>query len=447
MLSASDIAVVIGSLIAVYIAARKGTSADTSGFLVAGRTLTLPFFVATLVATWYGAVLGSGEFIMRYGIAFVLCFGLPYYVVALAYASFLSKRVHASSAVSIPEQFGMAYGPRGRLIVAIILLVITTPASYQLMMGILLSTVFNMPLLLGIALGTGISIAYVVGGGLRSDVYANAVQFILMYAGMAALVVFAMLTFGSPADMWKLLPDSATAIPGSIGWTGTLGWFVIALQTFIDPNFYVRTVAATSSRIASRGLAVSVACWIVFDALQLLAGLYIIAYAPLTEPTTSYLAFAAGILPTMYRGLFVASLLAAVMSTLDGYALSSATMLVRDILPQHYQEILQLRRYRAALFVISGIGAAIAYLVPSIIDIIFYSASIAVSAVLVPLILSFSHQASALKRTIALQLIIPTVTSTLSLITHVGEPIFVGLLTSVGMASITLLHSRYATTG
>ena len=247
--------------------------------------------------------------------------------------------------------------------------------------------------------------------------------------------------------MWKLLPDSATAIPGSIGWTGTLGWFVIALQTFIDPNFYVRTVAATSSRIASRGLAVSVACWIVFDALQLLAGLYIIAYAPLTEPTTSYLAFAAGILPTMYRGLFVASLLAAVMSTLDGYALSSATMLVRDILPQHYQEILQLRRYRAALFVISGIGAAIAYLVPSIIDIIFYSASIAVSAVLVPLILSFSHQASALKRTIALQLIIPTVTSTLSLITHVGEPIFVGLLTSVGMASITLLHSRYATTG
>jgi SSS family solute:Na+ symporter len=35
---------------------------DSENFLVAGRTLSLPAFVATLVATWYGGILGVGEF-------------------------------------------------------------------------------------------------------------------------------------------------------------------------------------------------------------------------------------------------------------------------------------------------------------------------------------------------------------------------------------------------
>ena len=35
---------------------------DEADFLVAGRRLTLPGFVATLVASWYGGILGVGEY-------------------------------------------------------------------------------------------------------------------------------------------------------------------------------------------------------------------------------------------------------------------------------------------------------------------------------------------------------------------------------------------------
>jgi SSS family solute:Na+ symporter len=446
VLSGYDIVVIIGSLIAVYLAARKGRASDTSGYVVAGRTLTLPFFVATLVATWYGAVLGSGEFILRYGISFILCFGVPYYVVALAYASFLAKRIHASKTVSIPDQFGRVYGSRGRTISAAILLVITTPASYQLMMGVLLTHLFQIPLLVSITLGTGVSIAYVFAGGLRSDVYANTVQFVLMYLGMAVLVAFAIATYGSPLQMWSALPAVSKEIPGTIGWSGILGWFIIALQTFIDPNFYARTLAATSPRIAGRGLAVSVACWMVFDLLQLAAGMYMIAFAPETDPTTSYLSFAMSMLPSAYRGLFVASLLAAVMSTLDGYALSSATMLAHDVMPKHMLTQHPLSRYRISLLIIAVAGSIVALCVPSIIDIIFYSASIAVSAVLVPLLMSFTSRAGVLRHSITWQLIVPAVAATLSLAADLGEPIFVGLIVSAGLALRTFLRSHHATT-
>ena len=46
-------------------------------YLVMGRTLALPAFVATLVSTWYGGVLGVGEYSYRYGISNWLVFGLP----------------------------------------------------------------------------------------------------------------------------------------------------------------------------------------------------------------------------------------------------------------------------------------------------------------------------------------------------------------------------------
>ncbi len=51
-------------LAVVYVgfrAVRRGRD-ETEDFFLAGRTLTLPMFIATLVSTWYAGLLGVGEF-------------------------------------------------------------------------------------------------------------------------------------------------------------------------------------------------------------------------------------------------------------------------------------------------------------------------------------------------------------------------------------------------
>src|SRR5512135_2768822 len=75
-------------------AARRGRG-ESDDFLLAGRTLTLPMFVATLVSTWYGGILGVGEFSYRYGISNWIVFGVPYYVFALVFALFLANKIRA----------------------------------------------------------------------------------------------------------------------------------------------------------------------------------------------------------------------------------------------------------------------------------------------------------------------------------------------------------------
>ncbi|HIC51869.1 MAG TPA: hypothetical protein EYO96_04350, partial [Candidatus Marinimicrobia bacterium] len=57
---------------------RQRFSENESDYLLAGRKLTIFPFTASLVATWYGGILGVGEFTYSYGISNWVVFGLPY---------------------------------------------------------------------------------------------------------------------------------------------------------------------------------------------------------------------------------------------------------------------------------------------------------------------------------------------------------------------------------
>jgi SSS family solute:Na+ symporter len=425
-----DIAVLLLSLVAVYAAGILGSRRQRqteAEYVLAGRTLTLPFFVASLVATWYGAVLGSGEFIVRHGIAFILCFGVPYYLVAIGYARWLANRIRRSEAVSIPDQIGAAYGPVARTVAAVIMLVITIPASYQLMLGVILQSVTGWPLLPSIIVGTVVSLLYVVRGGLRSDVAANVVQLVLMYAGMAALVVASMVTFGWPTELLPRIPPSHGSLPGPLGWTPILVWSIVALQTFVDPNFHVRAAAARTTTTARRGIMISVGMWMVFDALQLMAGLYALVHVQTAEPAQAYLALAQAVLPVVWKGLFLAGIVAAVMSTLDGYALVSATTIGHDLIDARSGRTPSVRSLRIGLGLTALAGTLAAWWVPSIIDLVYHAASMVVPALLLPLLRSFGAIRVRERRAIVLLMVLPAISSAASLISGLGEPMIVGL--------------------
>ncbi|MCH7620220.1 MAG: hypothetical protein IH880_10720, partial [Candidatus Marinimicrobia bacterium] len=50
---------------------------DPENFLLAGRRLTVPGFVATLVVTFYGGILGIGEFSYQHGLSTWIVLGFP----------------------------------------------------------------------------------------------------------------------------------------------------------------------------------------------------------------------------------------------------------------------------------------------------------------------------------------------------------------------------------
>src|SRR5689334_25256437 len=117
-----------GFLVAVW-ALRLGRTPAAADYLVAGRRVTLPAFVATLVTTFYGGILGVGEYSWRYGIANWLVFGVPYYIGALLFALLFAKRAREAALYTMPDLLDRSYGRGPAMIGAVSVFVSTAPAA------------------------------------------------------------------------------------------------------------------------------------------------------------------------------------------------------------------------------------------------------------------------------------------------------------------------------
>lgn len=390
--------VIVIMYIGFYLSAAKKSGSETEDFILAGRKLTLPLFVGTLVATWYGSILGVGEFVYRDGLVAFVCFGFPYYIAAALFAWFLAGKVREANVLTIPEQIETKFGKKASWISAIIVLILTIPAAYFLMLGVLLNMFLNISLWVSIVIGAVISLAYLFTGGFKADVMTNSAQFVFMYLGFGALIYFSIDTFGSPSEMIVQLPDSHKKVFGDLNWQYVLAWYIIAFQTFVDPSFHQRCSAAKTPEIAKKGILISIGFWAIFDILTLLAGLYARVNFQIDDPLMAFPVLGENILPVFWKGIFVVAMLAAVMSTLDSYAFLSAATIGNDIIKPllkkftKYGHISTKLLAKYGLLVTGILGVSLAIILPSAIDLIYKTSSIAVPGILLPLTISYSSK-------------------------------------------------------
>jgi len=268
-------------------------------------------------------------------------------------------------------------------------------------------------------------------------------QFLLMYAGFIVILIFAVSRFGG----WEFLKTNLP--PLHLTWHGEnspqyiLVWYFIAMSTLVDPTFYQRCYAAKSENVARRGILVSVGCWMIFDFMTTTTGLYAAAILPdLANPAESYPQLAVKLLPPLARGLFFLSLLATIMSTIDGYAFLSAISLGKDMLWKIYgrgEEKRITTFTRAGLIITFVVAVGVALLSQSVVDIWYQLGSLATPALLVPLAASFSEKWKMSSQWVLLSMLLSAALSGLWMVTGTNEeywlglqPIYVGLAASVG---------------
>jgi SSS family solute:Na+ symporter len=386
------VVVYIVALLALGFFRRVRKTSTASEVIVGGRLLTLPGFVATLVSTWYGGILGIGEYSYTYGLSNWLVFGLPYYLAAFLFAMFLAKRARRSEVLSVPHRLGQVYDNKTATLAGFIIYFMTIPAAYILMLGVLAQQLFGWPLWMGVLTGAFFSIVYSYIGGFGSVVRTEGLQFVLMFLGFAVLLVVLVMNYGGLDYLTSRLPEShLTWHGGKSGWY-IASWYFIALAALIDPAFYQRCCAARSENTARNGILVSIVCWAVFDFMTTSCGLYARALLPaLADPVASYHLLAVKVLPAGLLGLFALALLATVMSTVDSYAFLAATTLGNDILPRMgLISEAQVSRYtRIGLIVSSLLCIALALFFRSVVDIWHVFGSIGTPALLIPVFVAF----------------------------------------------------------
>jgi SSS family solute:Na+ symporter len=366
---------------------------ESTDFLLASRSLTLPIFVMTLVSTWYGGILGVGEFSYLYGISNWVVQGVPYYIFALVFALFLAKRIRASNLLTIPDKLQQSYDRKTAILGSMLTFILTTPAPYVLMLAVLLQLVTGWGYVTCLFIGTISTTAYLYFGGFRADVNTDVFEFILMFVGFAVIIPFAYDKFGGLEFIRQNVPPLHLTWNGGNSIQFVLVWFFIALWTLVDPAFHQRCYAAKSGKVAQRGIFISIMFWFIFDAMTATAGLYARAVLPLLDqPVMAFPLLAEVTLPPVAKGMFYIGMLATIMSSLNTLAFISATTLGRDIVwrMRREEDESNVTRYtKAGLIVTAVLSIVLSIAIPSVIKLWYTIGTVIVPGLLVPLMASY----------------------------------------------------------
>jgi len=434
----------VGLLIGFGFYRTKQSGKDPEEFLLAGRKLSLPGFVVTLVATWYGGILGIGENTYSYGIQTWFIFGLPYYVFAILFAFLIAGRINETKFISIPDQFHGRFGKTAGVVSALYILFLASPAPYILSIGILLQFTTGLSFGLSLLMATGLSLSYIWIGGFKAVVRTDGLQFGFMFVGFLLLLIFSMKSSGPISEL--VLPVSHLNITGGASIQYIVVWFFIALWTFVDPGFYQRCAAAKSPQTAKKGILISIGFWFIFDMLTLSSGLYAKALLTAGDPLFAYPRLGAMVLPPLAYGIFITGLLATIMSTIDSLGLISAITFGRDILwriqsPTSTDKLKWNNEstmfVRKGLIITAFIALILAFSIPSVVKLWYGLGSILVPGLVLPFLISFKNNRP--KENILLMMVSPVLVSIFWIL--LGkllngypfglEPFYPGILTSV----------------
>ena len=436
----------------------KTVKPEAEEYLLMGRRLSLPAFVASLVSTWYGGILGVGEYSYKHGLSNWLVFGLPYYLAAFLFAMFLAKRAQASRALTIPDQFEKVYGHKTAILGAVFVFINAIPAAYILQVGVLANSVFGIPLVPAVIGGAFFSILYIYTGGLRGDIFTDIIQFFLMFLGFIIIVATLIFRFGFLDFLTPSLPATHLTWNGGKPLSYILVWYFIALATLVEPSFYQRCFASRSGSNAKRGILISILFWAFFDFLTTFSGLYARVLMPdLSDPLAAYPQLGARFLPPFLQAIFLLGLFATVMSTVDSYALIAGTTIGKDIIGRLKKGVAQNSRQitsysRMGLGLAAALAIGIALYFRSVIDIWYVFGTLTTVALLIPLANSFSSRPRMSARLAVLSMLLSTAVSLAWILPnliwdtpyYLGiEPIYPGLFVSGFIYLLGYRRSRH----
>jgi solute:Na+ symporter, SSS family len=390
-------------VIVAYVALMLGMGAALSrnirrfrDYFLAGGALTTPLLVCTLVSTYYeiDVTFGTSEVGYYHGLAAWFWFSRPYYLTIFLAALIVVKRVKARGRdfMSLPDVLEQAYGKGSRIAGALACFVYSLPITALAGMTAL-SEVLGWPAWAGLLVGVSVCAAYMTMGGLWADAISDTVQFVLMSVTLAVAIPLALDSVGGFSFTTHLPAAHMTATGGLSPWL-LAAYAMTALTVLVEPQFYQRIFAARDPQAVTRALLIGIVLWASYDWGVTLLGMVAraaVAQGMLPADIEGRHALLAVVLPTLpvaMKGMFIAGVLAAAMSSIDSYALIASGNLVYDIwrpLARRKPDDATLLRYtRWGVFGVLVAAALASLAFPRISDAWVLMASFLTSVALVP---------------------------------------------------------------
>lgn len=374
------ITVLLGSLaVGLYMAYSRRAGKDSSSFFLGGRAIKWPVIGASLFATNIGAehLVGLSGDAYRYGLSAgtvelttVITLG---FACAILFPHYIRNKIF-----TIPEFLEIRYNRKARIFFSGLMLVISimTKLAFTLFAGALvlnslmgwsvMTTVFYIGIIVAV---------FTIIGGFTAVAYTDAIQAIIMIVGCSIMLFIGLDKVGGWSGLMEKVPEAMT-IAKPVEDPVYPFWGILATAFYagifywgIDQVNVQRVLAAPNLHQARWGAMFATFLKLFPIFIFALPGVIAFALFPGLEgdeTKQTFIVLLNQLLPAGVRGLVLASLIAALISSLIAVLNSVSTLVVRDFVVELRPDTPEKRQVligRIVIFVVVLLGIGAAYLV------------------------------------------------------------------------------------
>jgi SSS family solute:Na+ symporter len=361
----------IATVVLGIYAKKRSTSSDAFH----GTGLGVLMCVAAGTGEWLGgtSTTGISEYGYSFGISgawYTISNGIGIMFLALLFA----KLYRSLDTVTVPGIVEKFLGTRARTVSSILLIfvMIAVGASQVIAAGTLGVSVLGLDYNLSVViLGTGF-IIYTLAGGMTAVGYTNVMHLIAMYGGVILALLLVGRDIGGLQALHTALPANPFFAWFGIGFPKVSSWIIASIlgactaQAGIQPILAARDVNVAKKSAILTALAVAP-----FGILTALLGMAArvkfpdIANAKLALPTVMMS------LTPVAGGIVLASIMAAILSTVSPIILASGTMFTKDL----YQKVIKPGADDRQLLFMSRMSTGLAGVVCMVLAIFMYGSA------------------------------------------------------------------------
>ena len=320
-----------------YIASKL--TKGTEDFYIAGGNIGWALGGATIAATQMSSGLYIGTIGMMYKVGWSFAWvALVFPVAYWAMTAVVAPRFTRVKKLSLPDFIASRYYSNTARAIASIIIVVSFVVYIQAQIvagGLIANIIFGFPQVTGMILFTAILLVYTVLGGMLAVIYNDFINMMIMLAGSFIAVPIA-IHYAGGFD--NLINYAVAANPITFTWQGMPPslLFSIALAFFLGafgrPEQLVRFYAMKDMPTIRRGIAFTIFLVGAAHLLVFILALSSSAFFPaLPTGDMAMPLIARAVLPPAIGALILASVAAAMMSTVDSLLMVAGTALSHDI--------------------------------------------------------------------------------------------------------------------
>ncbi|MDR1475327.1 MAG: sodium:solute symporter family protein [Holosporales bacterium] len=379
----------VATLVAGMLYGKKVSSVKE--YLVGSKQFSVSALLMTICVTWFAGenLLGATTEIYLYGCNYFIPCLLAAPISFWILWNVAPKIAKYTRSCTIGDVMGAMFGKPGKVITGILGLVLSIGyISVQIKcMGYVAGYFFDSKML-GIVIGGGLVVFYTAIGGIKSVVFTDIIQFLVLIVAMPIVYMVTINSIGGCSGLMERLPENYFIIP-SKEIIADLAIFAVLAVPFIDPAISQRMLMSAPGADIKRPYKILSIVMPLLYFFVAMIGIVIFVRFPNIDPDLAYPHMIDCGLPFIVKGLAIASIFAVLMSTADSYMNVAASSLVYDAMcaltdSQFYQKH-SLLLLKIFTFVIGGGALLVALLDLRIVELIIDFCGFWGSVVVIPL--------------------------------------------------------------